>query len=51
MKARFPAKGKLGEQIRDVAERDPNSMMPPVGRQGVLTEEGINVVIEYIQTL
>ncbi len=51
MKARFPDKAKLREQIWDATKKNPNSMMPPFGRHGVLTEEEIDLVVEYIYTL
>ena len=51
MKARFPDKAKLREQIWDATKKNPNSMMPPFGRHGVLTEEEVDVVVEYVYTL
>ncbi len=51
VKARFPDKAKLREQIWDATKKNPNSMMPPFGRHGVLTEKEIDLVTEYIYTL
>ncbi len=51
MKARFPDKAKLREQIWDATKKNPNSMMPPFGRHGVLTEEEVDAVVEYVYTL
>ncbi len=51
MKARFPDKAKLREQIWDAANKNPNSMMPPFGRHGVLTEKEVDAVVEYVYTL
>jgi len=51
MKARFPDKAKLRAQIWDATKANPNSVMPPFGRQQVLTEGEIDKVVEYIYTL
>lgn len=51
MKARFPDKAKLREQIWDATKKNPNSMMPPFGRHGVLTEQEVDAVVEYVYTL
>jgi len=51
MKARFPEKAKLREQIWDATKKNPNSMMPPFGRHEILTEEEIDKVVEYVYTL
>ena len=51
MKARFPDKAKLRAQIWDATKRNPNTMMPPFGRHGILTEDEIDKVVEYVYTL
>lgn len=51
MKARFPEKAKLSEQIWDATKKNPNSMMPPFGRHEILTEEEIDKIVEYVYTL
>ena len=51
MKARFPDKAKLRDQIWDATKKNPNSMMPPFGRHEILTEEEIDKVLEYVYTL
>lgn len=51
MKARFPDKAELRAQIWDATKANPNSMMPPFGRHGVLTEKEIDMVVEYVYTL
>jgi len=51
MKARFPDKAKLRAQIWDPTKANPNSVMPPFGRQQVLTEGEIDKVVEFIYTL
>jgi len=51
MKARFPDKAKLRSQIWDSTRNNPNSIMPPFGRNEILTEDEINKVVEYIYSL
>lgn len=51
MKARFPDKAKLRAQIADPRIKNPNSMMPPFGPHGVLSDKEIDTVVEYIYGL
>lgn len=51
MKARFPDKAKLREQIWDATRNNPNSMMPPFGRHEILTESEIDTIAEFIHSL
>ena len=51
MKARFPNKEDLFNQIWDPTAKNPNSYMPPFGKHGVITKEEINKIIEYLYTL
>ena len=51
MQARFPDKAKLRAQIWDSTRSNPASIMPPFGRQQVLTESEIDKVVEFIYTL
>lgn len=51
MKARFPDKAKLRDQIWDATKTNPNTIMIPFGRNEVLTETEIDKVVEYIYTL
>jgi sulfur-oxidizing protein SoxX len=51
MKARFPDKAKLRAQIWDATVANPNTIMIPFGRNGVLSEPEIDQVVEYIYTL
>lgn len=51
MKARFPDKAKLRAQIWDATVMNPNTIMIPFGRTGVLSEEEIDKVVEYVYTL
>ncbi len=51
MKQRFPDKAKLRAQIYDATALNPNSMMPPFGRHGILSDSDIDKITEYIYTL
>jgi sulfur-oxidizing protein SoxX len=51
MKARYPNKTDLKNQIWDATKRNPSSVMPPFGRHGILTEKELEYVVEYIYTL
>ena len=50
MKARFPDKAKLRAQIWDATASNPNSMMPPFGKHGVLSEKEIDALTEWVLT-
>ena len=51
MKARFPDREILFQQIWDPTEKDPYSFMPPFGKHGALTRNEINKIIDYLYTL
>ena len=51
MKARFPDREVLFQQIWDPTEMDPNSFMPPFGKHGALTRAEINKIMDYLYTL
>ena len=51
MKARFPDPEDLRRQIWDATERNPDSRMPPFGRHGILDQQEIDLVVEYLYTL
>ena len=51
MKARFPDKEVLFNQIWDPTKNNPNTFMPPFGKHGALTKDEINKIIEYLYTL
>jgi len=51
MKARFPDKAKLRAQIWDATKSNPNSIMPPFGRQQILSESDIDKIVEFVYTL
>jgi len=51
MKARFPERGALTEQICDATVRNPDSRMPPFCRHGILTEDEVELIVDYLYTL
>jgi len=51
MKARFPDKIKLRDQIWDATKINPMSTMPPFGKHQILTEQEIDKVTDYVHGL
>lgn len=51
MKARFPEKEKLRAQIWDPMTANPATRMPPFGKHGIISEEEIDAIVEYLYTL
>ena len=51
MKARFPERSALTEQICDATVRNPDSRMPPFCRHGILTEDEVELIVDYLYTL
>ena len=51
MKTRFPDRDKLRAQIWDATVRMPSTRMPPYGRHRILTEEEIDLVVDFLLTL
>ena len=51
MKARYPDKSRLRAQIWDATKTNTNSIMPPFGRQQILSESEIDKIVEFIYTL
>ena len=51
MQLRFPDHALLRAQIWDATVRNPTSVMPPYGRNLVLSEEEIDLVVDYVLSL
>jgi sulfur-oxidizing protein SoxX len=51
MQARYPDRSKLSQQIADPTIRNPNTLMPPFGRHGILTDAEIEKITTYLLTL
>ena len=48
MKSRYPDRAKLRAQIWDATVANPNTAMPPFGKNKILTEPEIDQVTDYI---
>lgn len=51
MKARFPDRAGLKNRIYDPHMAKPHSMMPPFGRNGLLSERAIEQIIDFLYGL
>ena len=51
MKLRFPDRTVLRDQIWDATARNSSSVMPPYGRNLILTEQEIDLVVDYVLSL
>jgi sulfur-oxidizing protein SoxX len=51
MQARYPDRSKLSQQIADPTIKNPNTLMPPFGRHGILTDAEIEKITTYLLTL
>ena len=51
MKLRFPERAKLAQQICDATIRNPDSRMPPFCRHRILTQDEVELIVDYLYTL
>lgn len=51
MAMRYPDRAALKAQIADPRERNPNTVMPPYGAHGILTDRELELVVDYIHSL
>ena len=51
MKARYPDKSLLRDRIWDETKYIPTTVMPPFGKNKILSEDEIDKVVEFIYTL
>jgi len=51
MKERYPDRSKLRAQIWDATKANPETLMPPFGRNKIMTEQEIDLVTDYILSL
>ena len=51
IKSKYPDRNELAAIIFDETTRNPQTMMPPFGRNRILTEQEINAVVDFLQTL
>ena len=50
MKKRFPDRKELVAIITDETKRNPLTVMPPFGRNLILTEQEINTLVDFLYT-
>jgi sulfur-oxidizing protein SoxX len=51
IKAKYPDRNDLVAILTDETKRNPQTVMPPFGRNRILTEREINAVVDFLQTL
>ena len=51
IKARFPDRNELVAILFDETKRNPQTMMPPFGRNRILTDKEISAIVDFLQTL
>ena len=51
IKAKYPDRSELIAIVTDETKRNPLTVMPPFGRNRILTEREINAVVDFLQTL
>ncbi|HEY1362477.1 MAG TPA: sulfur oxidation c-type cytochrome SoxX [Xanthobacteraceae bacterium] len=50
MKRRFPDRNELFAIIADETRRNPRTLMPPFGRNLILTDQEINSIVDFLYT-
>ena len=51
IKSKYPDRNDLVAIVTDETKRNPQTVMPPFGRNRILTEKEINAVVDFLQTL
>ena len=51
IKTKYPDRNDLVAIVTDETRRNPQTVMPPFGRNRILTEKEINAVVDFLQTL
>jgi len=51
MQQRFPDRSQLRAQIWDPTVRNPDTVMPPFGRHRILSDNEIDLIVDYLHTL
>ena len=51
IKAKYPDRNDLVAILNDETKRNPLTVMPPFGRNRILTEQEINAIVDFLQTL
>ena len=51
IKSKYPDRSELVAILTDETKHNPQTVMPPFGRNRILTEQEINAVVDFLQTL
>jgi len=51
IKSKYPDRDELVAILTDETKRNPQTVMPPFGRNRILSEQEINAVVDFLQTL
>jgi sulfur-oxidizing protein SoxX len=51
IKAKFPNRDELVAILYDETKRNPLTVMPPFGRNRILTDKEISAIVDFLQTL
>jgi sulfur-oxidizing protein SoxX len=51
IKGKYPNRDELVAILNDETKRNPLTVMPPFGRNRILTEKEINAIVDFLQTL
>jgi L-cysteine S-thiosulfotransferase len=51
IKSKYPDRNELVAILTDETKRNSQTVMPPFGRNRILTEQEINAVVDFLQTL
>ena len=51
IKSKYPDRDDLVAILTDETRRNPQTVMPPFGRNRILTEQEINAIADFLQTL
>jgi sulfur-oxidizing protein SoxX len=51
IKTKYPDRNELVAIVSDEPKRNPQTVMPPFGRNRILTEQEINAIVDFLQTL
>ena len=51
IKSKYPDRNELIAIVSDETKRNPTTVMPPFGRNHILTEQEISAVVDFLQTV
>jgi sulfur-oxidizing protein SoxX len=51
IKSKYADRNELVAIVADETKRNPQTVMPPFGRNHILTDQEINAVVDFLQTL